>query len=197
MTTEIEATGVLRRRSVVAMVAWSAAMSGGAGVCGAARAREISVPDAPLVDRHGKAVRLRSDVWRDRIALVNFVFTTCSSFCSIQSAMLADLQTRLGRRLERDVVIISVTVDPLQDSPQRLAAYSAPFQPGPSWWWLTGEPGTVFRLLDALGASSPSPQDHGPLWLAGPATAPRRIVGLPTIAQLEGALGAERERAAR
>ncbi|MGC3986228.1 MAG: SCO family protein [Pseudorhodoferax sp.] len=156
-------------------------------------ARAAAVPDSLLLHRDGRPVRLRSEVWRERRALVNFVFTGCSSFCGVQSAMLAHLQDRLGLRLGPELVLISLSVDPLNDDPPRLAAFAQAFAPGPHWWWLTGRPDTVFATLDALGASpGANPADHGPLWLAGPAGSPRRIVGMPGVEQLERALGGTR-----
>jgi protein SCO1 len=151
-------------------------------------AAAATVPDATLWHRDGRSVRLLSDVWQDRVALVNFVFTTCSSFCSVQSAMLAQMQSRLAPRLGREVVLISLSIDPLNDDPPRLQAFARAYEPGPHWWWLTGEPRTLFRTLEALGADWGNPRDHAPLWLAGPARAPRRIVGLPSMQQLEAAL---------
>lgn len=153
-------------------------------------AQAATVPDVWLTHRDGQRVRLRSDVWRDRVALVNFVFTDCSSFCGVQSAMLAELQTRLGARLGKEVVLVSLTLDPLTDDPRRLHTYSSAFNPGPHWWWLTGDAPQVFKALDALGADRGDPSEHGPLWLVGPAHAQRRLVGFPTLAQIESAVGA-------
>lgn len=152
-------------------------------------ARAATVPDVWLTDRDGQRVRLRSDVWRDRVALVNFVFTDCSSFCGVQSAMLAELQTRLASRLGKEVVLMSITLNPLADDPKRLHTYSKAFSPGPHWWWLTGDAPQVFKALDALGADRGNPNDHGPLWLVGPVNAQRRLVGFPTLAQIEAAVG--------
>lgn len=158
------------------------------GVVGQPLAQAGVMPDVLLTNRDGRRVRLLSDVWRDRVALVTFVFTDCSTFCGVQSAMQAELQQRLLTRLGRSVVLISLTLNPLADDAQRLAVYAKPFQPGPHWWWLTGEPAQVFKALDALGADQGDPNDHGPLWLVGPASAPKRLVGFPTLAQLESAV---------
>lgn len=169
----------LTRRSALAL---------GLGLAAGVRAAVPSVPDAPLWHRDGRQVRLRSDVWRDRVALVNFVYTSCSSFCGVQSAMLAELQSRLGERMGREVVLISMSIDPLTDDPPRLQSFAQTYQPGPHWWWLTGEPRTMFRTLEALGADRGDPRDHAPLWLTGVAHSPRRLVGLPSLKHLEAAL---------
>ncbi|MCU0924519.1 MAG: SCO family protein [Hydrogenophaga sp.] len=151
-------------------------------------AQATPVPDALLLNRDGQPARLRSDVWRDRVALVNFVFTSCSSFCGVQSAMIGALQTRLAPRLGRDLVLISITLDPLSDDPKRLAEFSKPFEPGPHWWWLTGEARQVFRVLDSLGADRGAPSDHSPFLLVGQPHSLKRLVGFPSMAQLEAAI---------
>lgn len=174
---------VMRRRTLLGMAAAAAT-----GTVWPTPAHASPVPDVSLVNRDGQRVRLLSDVWRDRTALLSFVFTDCSTFCGVQSAMQAELQQRLGARLGRDVVLISLTLNPLADDARRLLDYSRPFQPGPHWWWLTGEPAQVFKALDALGADRGDPKDHGPLWLVGPSRSPRRLVGFPTVAQLETAV---------
>jgi protein SCO1 len=175
-------TPLNRRQSLCRLGAWVAA---GTWPLGAAAA---DVPDAPMLNRDGQRVRLLSDVWRERVALVSFVFTSCSSFCGLQSAMLAQLQTRLAARLGRELVLISITLDPLSDDPRRMAEFSRPFEPGPHWWWLTGEARQVFRVLDALGADRGAPADHSPFLLVGTPKAPKRLVGFPSMSQLETAV---------
>lgn len=165
---------------------------GAAGLCLPRRARAEAVPaarmsDVPLRARDGRSVRWRSDVLRDHIAVVNFVYTTCASLCPPMSATLASFQQRLLQARDDRVVLVSLSVDPLTDTPQRLDAFARAFDPGPRWWWLTGEPRTVFGLLEALDAQTGGdPQTHAPVWLVGGVGhGPwRRLVGLPTPAQL-------------
>jgi len=147
--------------------------------------------DVALRARDGRPVRWRSDVLRDRIAVVNFVYTTCSSICPPMSAMMAELQRSLAHEPASPVALVSLSVDPLTDTPQRLEHFARAFEPGPRWWWLTGEPGAVFGLLDALGVQTGGdPQSHAPLWLVGAAGRGdwRRLVGLPTLAQMHAAI---------
>lgn len=177
----------LRRRLLQALLLTPAGL-GLAGPVGATTG--VQVPDAALLNHDGQRVRLRSQVWRERLAVVNFVYTTCSSFCGVQSAMLAQWQTKLGARMGREVVFISLSIDPLSDDVARLHAFARNFEPGPNWWWLTGEPAAMFSTLEALGADRGDPRDHGPQWLLGRARAPSRILGLPSLAKLEAALSA-------
>jgi len=178
------ASEVRRRLMLASACAWGASLP-----CVSVSAQQ-KVPNAKLLSHDGRTVRLRSDVWQDKFALVHFFFTGCSTFCRPQASQLASLQKRLADRLGRDVIFISLTLDPLADTPEVLAAFSRPFNPGPHWWWLTGDSGEVRNTLLALGADLGNPTAHGPIWVTGRAEAPTRVVGFPTVVQLEAlALG--------
>lgn len=183
----VETPGLSRRDLAAAGLLGVAAL----GLPGRARAEAMlpaRMADVTLLARDGRPVRWRSDVLRDRIAVVNFVFTTCSSLCPPMSATLASYQQRLQQARDARVVLVSISVDPLTDTPRRLDAFARAFDPGPSWWWLTGEPRAVFGLLDALDAQTGGdPQTHAPVCLVGGVgRGPwRRLIGLPTPAQLQ------------
>lgn len=171
------------------------ALAGWAGLSGSlAHARAVppgEMPDVKLRHRDGHAVRWRSDVLRDRIAVVNFVYTNCTSLCPPSSAVMAGLQDALATGSQGRVTLVSISIDPLTDTPQRLDSFASRFNPGAHWWWLTGAPGDVFGLLDSLEAGTGGdPQSHAPLWLVGRAgRGPwRRLIGVPALGQFESAV---------
>ena len=127
----------------------------------------LQIPDVSLVDQDGKQVRFASDLVRDRVVAVNFVFTTCTTICPPMGAHFAKLRQLLGERAGRDVHLISVSVDPRTDTPERLKAWAGRFGAGPGWTLVTGDPAEVTRLLKALGAYTPDIKDHSPLLLVG------------------------------
>jgi len=135
----------------------------------AAPAPRASVPDVMLLDQGGRRVRFRSDVLRDRVVVIDFVFTTCTTICPVLSSTFARLQERLGERLGHDVHLVSVSLDPVRDTPERLRAYAARHHAGPHWTWLTGPNDQVERLLKALGAYTPDASAHTPIVLVGDA----------------------------
>ena len=128
-----------------------------------------SVPDVTLVDQDGRSVRFRSDVLRDRVVVIDFVFTTCTTICPVLSSTFARLQDRLGERLAGSVQLVSISLDPVRDTPERLRAYAARHHAGPHWTWLTGPTGDLERLLKALGAYTPDASAHTPVVLVGDA----------------------------
>ena len=127
----------------------------------------IKLPDTALTDQHGKTARFKSDTVGDRLVLVTFIYTTCTTVCPPLSALFADLQQRLGDRVGREVSLISITVDPVRDTPLRLKAYAAQYQAGPGWSFLGGSKLAVDEVLTALGVYSANFADHPAVVLVG------------------------------
>jgi protein SCO1 len=98
---------------------------------------------------------------------INFVFTNCTTICPPMGANFAKLQKLLGDRAGKDVHLISVSVDPVTDTPERLKAWAAKFGAGPGWTLVTGDRAEITRLLKALGTYTPDINDHSPLVLLG------------------------------
>ena len=128
---------------------------------------KLSIPDVPVVDQEGRTVRFYTDLVKGKVVAVNFIFTTCTTVCPPMGATFAKLRTQLGDRAGRDVHLISVSVDPRTDTPERMKAWAAKFGAGPGWTLVTGEPDKITELLKALGAYVASPADHTPLVLVG------------------------------
>jgi protein SCO1/2 len=124
----------------------------------------LSVPDVPLIDQDGKAVHFYSDLVKDKVVAMNFVFTTCTTICPPMGATFAKLQKLLAGK---DVHLISVSIDPATDTPERLKAWAGKFGAGPGWTLVTGDRNEVTRLLKALGVFTAAAGDHSPLVLLG------------------------------
>jgi protein SCO1/2 len=125
-----------------------------------------NIPDVELVDQDGKTVHLYSDLVRGRVAALSFIFTTCTTICPLIGANLGRLQTELGQSLgEEDVALISVSVDPATDIPQRMKAWGAQFGAKPGWSLLTGDKREVDQLLKILGLFTPDIRSHSPFLL--------------------------------
>jgi protein SCO1 len=121
-----------------------------------------NIPDAELIDQDGKTVHLYTDLMKGRVAALSFIFTTCTTICPLIGADLGRLQTELGQALGEDIVMISVSVDPATDTPQRMKAWGAQFGAKPGWSLLTGDKQTVDQLLKLVGLYTPDIQSHSP-----------------------------------
>jgi cytochrome oxidase Cu insertion factor (SCO1/SenC/PrrC family) len=102
------------------------------------------VPDFALTERSGRTVTsadLQGKVW-----IASFVFTRCTGPCPQISSSVAKLQDELKQ--EKDVRLVTFTVDPERDSPDELKQYAAHFGADPErWLFLTGKQDEIYKLL--------------------------------------------------
>ncbi len=127
----------------------------------------IEVVETTLVDRDGKPIKFQSEAVGDRIVAIDFVYTTCSTICPVVSSVFAQIQDELGERMGRDVWLLSISIDPTRDTPERLRDYAAKFGAGPGWIWLTGPKSAVDRVLIGLDAFNADIVDHPSVVLIG------------------------------
>lgn len=139
-----------------------------AAVAGAAAEGEtlhLDIPDVEVLDQEGRRVRFVSDLVAGRVVAIHFIFTNCTTICPPLAATFGSLRRLLGERAGRDVFLISVSVDPVNDTPARLRAWAEKFGSGPGWTLVTGEREPMVRLLKALGGYTADMNDHPPLVL--------------------------------
>ena len=112
-------------------------------------------PDVPVVTQDGKTLHFYDDLIKGRIVVVNFVYTSCSELCPIETARLAEVKDKLGDAVGRDIFFISITVDPEHDTPDMLKAYADAFEASaPGWQFLTGKPNDINAINAKFGDRS-------------------------------------------
>jgi protein SCO1/2 len=164
------------------------AMAAGGGDRGAVEVGAgMDIPDVPVRDQTGAERRFYSDLVAGKTVAMNFVFTTCTTICPPMGANFGRLRKDLGERAGRDLHLISVSVDPVTDTPERLAAWSGQFGAGPGWTLVTGDRAEITRLLKALEVFNPDFTEHSPVVLIGNDSAGEwtRAHGLAPPAKLE------------
>lgn len=146
----------------------------------------MNIPDIELLDQNGRKIHFYTDLVKGRTVAINFIFTTCTTICPPLGATFARVQKELGDKMGRDVHFISISVDPVTDTPERLKAWGAKFHAGAGWTFITGNKPQVDELLRALGASSARREDHSPTILIGNDTGGTwtRTYGLAKASQL-------------
>jgi protein SCO1/2 len=122
------------------------------GQRGAVRKQSDQFSNILLYDQHGKRVRFYDDLVKDKTVIINLMYTGCGETCPANTAELAKINDLLGQRMGRDIVMVSLSIDPLADTPARLKQYWESFGAKPGWLFLTGKPGDVDRLRHELGA---------------------------------------------
>jgi protein SCO1/2 len=96
-----------------------------------------AIPPVQLVREDGKVVSLPEEMNDGRPVVLNFIFTSCSSICPLMSQVFAQFQKRLGAE-SGNVHLMSISVDPEEDTPARLREYARKFHAGASWQHYTG-----------------------------------------------------------
>lgn len=127
----------------------------------------VHFADVKLTNQNGEPVSLKHDLVSDRIVVMGFIYTTCTTVCPVISSIMSRVQQQLGAKVGTEVQIVSITVDPLRDTAPRLLTYANRFQHGPGWAWLTGTPQAIDATLKGLGTWTADPQNHPPLIMVG------------------------------
>jgi protein SCO1/2 len=125
-------------------------------LAGSARQRELAigdtVPDFRLTDQNSRPVAL-SDL-RGKVVAINFIYTSCPlpNFCLRIANNFGVLQTRFKAQLGRDLALLTVTFDPVHDTPEVLARYASQWSADPAaWHFLTGPARDVQRVCHLFG----------------------------------------------
>lgn len=123
--------------------------------------------DVELVDQDGRKVRFYSDVLKGKTVIVNAFFTTCTSVCPPMNRNMEKIQEALGDRVGKDVLLVSISVDPETDTPARLKEYSKKFHAKPGWLFLTGKKENVDWALYKVGQYVEDKQEHTTVIIVG------------------------------
>jgi protein SCO1/2 len=123
--------------------------------------------DVELLDQDGRKVRFYTDLLKGKTVVINAFFTTCTSVCPLMNRNLEKVQEALGDRLGKDVFIVSISVDPLTDTPPRLKEYAQKFHAKPGWSFITGKKENVDWALYKVGQYVESKNDHTTIIIVG------------------------------
>ena len=153
-----------------------------------ASSSKMVIPDVEVLDQDGNALHFYSDLIKNKTVAINFIFTNCTTICPPLAATFARVQKEMGDKVGKDVHFISISVDPLTDTPERLKVWGAKFKAGPGWTFVTGEKQEIDKLLNALGAAVSKREDHTPAVIIGNDAKGiwTRTYGLAKPAQLVG-----------
>jgi protein SCO1/2 len=127
----------------------------------------LHIPDITVYDQNGKRLNFYTDLVKGKVVAINFIFTTCTTICPPLTATFRRVQQTLKEQTDRDVQLISISVDPVIDTPERLRDFAAKFKAGPGWAFVTGDKFEIDSLLRALGAAVSNKNDHTPMILVG------------------------------
>lgn len=151
---------------------------------------DYKLPQIQLVREDGKNVSLIEELNDGRPLVLNFMYTTCTEICPLTSKTFAELQDKLG--IERDRVhMVSITIDPEQDTPEVLAKYAHKFGAGPQWQFYTGTIDASIAAQRAFEVYRGDKMEHNPVTFirAAPGKPWLRIDGFAKSDELLRSLG--------
>jgi cytochrome oxidase Cu insertion factor (SCO1/SenC/PrrC family) len=98
----------------------------------------LEVHEHVLLDEQGHATKLIG-IAPGEVALVSFVYLGCPDACPAATAVLARLDAELAKRpsLVRRTQLVTVSFDPANDPPARMAALRASLAPRGRWRFAT------------------------------------------------------------
>jgi len=122
--------------------------------------------DLNVITHEGEELRFYSDLLKDKLVVISFFYTNCPT---PQPALVTSfkLQKRLRDRLGRDILILSIGVDPEKDTLEVVREYAKKFNPQKGWLFLTGSEKNMGVINRKLGNTNNLPEGHLRLFLLG------------------------------
>lgn len=110
-------------------------------------------PNVVVTTHEKQRVRFFDDLVKGRTVTINFMFTSCREVCPASTANLRKVQEVMQARLGKDVLMLSISIDPSTDTPDVLARYVAARGIKPGWLFLTASRGDLDRLRRRLAST--------------------------------------------
>lgn len=120
------------------------------------------VPKVNLIRQDGSLACFPEELDDGWSLVVTFFRTYCSSSCRLNSRILAEVQNRLGTEVER-ARFLSISTDPVSDTPERLREYAAKIGAQDQWQFYTGSPEACAALRTAFNVDHADKAAHTPV----------------------------------
>ena len=120
-----------------------------------------TLPGLPLVAMDGEETSLQEALDSDQPVMLNFIFTTCTTICPVLSATFSQVQEQMGEEVQ-DIKMISITIDPEYDTPEKLQAYAKRFNAGSQWQFYTGDLSDIISIEKAFNVYRGTKMSHEP-----------------------------------
>ncbi len=163
MKTPVDLT---RRHLCVGAAAWAAAALAPRAFAGRVYADHgrvdppVAVPNV-RVRRADGAPALLVELLRGHATALQLMFTGCSSVCPIQGAIFERVQNLLPDQCERGIQLLSLSIDPLSDTPHAMQGWLERFGARQGWIAAAPQASDLNRLLDVFGQGRGAVESHG------------------------------------
>ena len=123
--------------------------------------------DLAFTDHNGQAQRFYTDMLKDKVVLINFVFTNCVGACPVMTRNMVSIKDKLGDQFGNEVFFVSISIDPANDTPAALREFAEKFSAiDPGWHFITADHTTVETVVGRLGQYNENVEAHSTLMLA-------------------------------
>ncbi|MCK6393561.1 SCO family protein [Zoogloea sp.] len=122
----------------------------------------VVLPRVSLRSQDGATLVLADALDDGRPVLLNFIYTSCTAICPPMTRIFAEVQEGLGADRQR-VRLVSVSIDPEQDTPRRLKDYARQFGAAEPWLFLTGSTAASTAVQKAFNSYRPDKMGHTPV----------------------------------
>jgi protein SCO1/2 len=122
----------------------------------------VDIPDVVQIRPDGKKVKFVDEINDGRPVVLNFIFTTCTAICPISSSIFMQLQHKLGKNIDK-VHLVSISIDPEQDTPRVLRDYSKKYHAGANWDFYTGTANNSIAIQEAFNVYRGDKMSHDPV----------------------------------
>jgi protein SCO1/2 len=123
---------------------------------------DYPLPTLQLVRNDGVPVSFPKEIDDGRPVILDFIYTSCTTVCPLTSQVLSEVQNKLSKS-SAPVHLVSISIDPEYDTPERLTAYARTYHAGAQWQHYTGTTQASIALQQAFNAYRGDKMNHLPL----------------------------------
>jgi cytochrome oxidase Cu insertion factor (SCO1/SenC/PrrC family) len=121
-----------------------------------------------LVNQDGQTVRFFDDVMKDKVVVINFVFTNCKGACPLMTHKLTLVRDKLEAYVGEPLQFVSLSLDPERDTPAAMKEFAKTHNADHDGWvFLTGDAGNLDTIIKKLGQYTDDMEAHSTMMLAG------------------------------
>lgn len=145
----------------------------------------VELPKVQLVRQDGKSAQFIDELSDGRVVVLSYIYTSCTAICPMTSQVIYKLQGKLGADLDK-VHLVSVSIDPEQDTPEVLTKYAQKFHASKYWDHYTGTEEASIQVQKSMNAYLGDKMNHVPvtfIW-SGKGSKWLRIDGFATADEL-------------
>jgi len=122
------------------------------------------IPNVEVIRKDGKKLSFIQEIDDGRPVIMNFIFASCSAICPMLSHVFSQVQTKLDKDIPK-VHLMSISIDPENDTPAKLREYALKFGAGSYWDFYTGTLEASIAVQKAFNAYRGDKMNHSSIIL--------------------------------